>query len=94
MVKAIFAIAGGVAFVSVMLGFFAAGQMLRHKKPGVSTLWFGLNGWAFFTGRNFEPPAEPSRRLFMLCAIAFVVAMIAFVAFGLIGWPPPPPPTA
>lgn len=91
MVKVLFALGGGVAFVAVMLAFFAAGQMMRHRKPGVPTLWYMWNGWAFFTGRNFEPPAEPARRLFMLCAVAFFFALVTVIAFGLIGWPTPPP---
>jgi hypothetical protein len=89
MVKAIFAVAGGVAFVAVMLAVFAALQMMRHTKPGVPAIWYAFNGYAFFTGRNFEPPAEPARRLFAMCAIAFFVAILIGIAFGMIGWPNP-----
>lgn len=92
MVKAIFAIAGGVAFVSVMLAVFAANAMMRYRKPGVPTSWYLLNGYAFFTGKNFEPPAEPGRRLFMYCMIAFFAAIVIGLAFGLIGWPDPNAP--
>ena len=89
MVKAIFAVAGGVAFVAVMLAVVAAASMLRERKPGVPTSWFVWNGYAFFTGKNFTPPAEPSRRLFTLCAAAFFLAVIIAILFGLIGWPDP-----
>lgn len=93
MVKVIFALAGGVAFVSVMLAFFAAAQMMRHTRPGVPAIWYAWNGYAFFTGKNFEPPAEPMRRLFTLCMIAFFIAVIAGITFGLIGWADPNAPT-
>jgi hypothetical protein len=94
MVKAIFAVAGGIAFVAFMLGIFAAAAMLTHRKPGVPNSWFMWNGYAFFTGRNFEPPAEPSRRLFMLCAAAFFLALIIGVVFGVLyyAYPQTPPP--
>ena len=95
MVKAIFAIAGGVAFVAVMLGFFAASNMMQFRKPGVPLIWYLWNGYAFFTGKNFEPPAEASRRLFVLCGGAFFLALVIAIIFGLIGWPDPnltPPP--
>lgn len=89
MVKIIFAIAGGVAFTAVMLAIFAAIAMFSHRKPGVPNAWFMRNGHAFFTGRNFDPEAEPARRLFMLCFVVFFLAIIIAVAFGLIGWPDP-----
>jgi hypothetical protein len=92
MVKAIFAVAGGVAFVALMLGVFAAAAMMTHRKNGVPTSWYLWNGYAFFTGKNFNPHAEPSRRLFMLCGVAFFLAILIAIAFGLIGWPNPPPP--
>ena len=93
MVKAIFAVAGGVAFVSVMLAIFAAAAMMTHRKAGVPTSWYLWNGYAFLTGKNFDPPAEPSRRLFMLCFAVFFLAILIAVTFGLIGWPNPPPAT-
>ena len=89
MVKVIFAVAGGVIFVSILLAWFAAAHMMRYRKAGVPLSWYAWNGWAFFTGRNFEPPAEPSRRLFILCVVAFFIGLVAFIAFGLIGWPDP-----
>ncbi|MCC6917985.1 MAG: hypothetical protein IT548_02205 [Alphaproteobacteria bacterium] len=92
MVKAIFAVAGGVAFVAVMLAVFSALQMMRYRKPGVPTSWYAFNGYAFFTGKNFEPPAEPLRRLFAMCMIAFLVAILIGIAFGMIGWPDPNAP--
>ena len=94
MVKAIFAVAGGVAFVAFMLGVFAAAGMMNHRKPGVSTLWYAWNGYAFFTGRNFDPKAEPMRRLFMLCAAAFMLAVLVGVTCGLIYLHSPPTPPA
>ncbi len=89
MVKAIFAIAGGVTAVALILAIFAAMSMLQHRKPGVPTAWYAWNGYAFLTGRNFEPPAEPSRRLFSLCVLVFMIALVIGVAFALIGWPGP-----
>lgn len=89
MVKIIFAIAGGVAFTAVMLAIFAAIAMFSHRKPDVPSGWYLRNPHAFFTGRNFDPAAEPARRLFALCAIAFVLAIVIAVTFGLIGWPNP-----
>lgn len=94
MVKAIFAVAGGVAFVSIMLAVFAASAMLRERKPGVPTSWYLWNGYAFLTGKNFNPPAEPSRRLFTLCFAAFFLAILIAIVFGLIGWPDPNAPVA
>ncbi len=89
MVKVIFAIAGGVAFTAVMLAIFAAIAMFSHKKPGVPGSWYFWNGHAFLTGRNFEPAAEPARRLFMLCMGVFFLAVLIGITFGLIGWPDP-----
>ncbi len=89
MVKIIFAIAGGVAFTAVMLAVFAAIAMFSHKKPDVPGAWYMWNGYAFFTGRNFDPAAEPARRLFILCAGVFFLAVIIAITFGLIGWPNP-----
>ncbi|MBL9012047.1 MAG: hypothetical protein JNL56_12805 [Alphaproteobacteria bacterium] len=94
MVKAIFAVAGGIAFVAFMLAIFAASGMLNHRKEGVSSAWFVWNGYAFFTGRNFDPKAEPMRRLFVLCAAAFFLALIVgavFVVLYVNSAPVPPP---
>lgn len=91
MVKAIFSMAGGIAIVAFILAVVASRAMLTHTKPGVPKIWFAVNGYAFFTGRNFEPEAEPARRLFVLCAIAFFAAVLTFAVFGAIGWPSPPP---
>ncbi len=96
MVKIIFAIAGGVAFVAWMLAVFAAMAMMSHTKPDVPKSWFLWNGHAFLTGKNFDPAAEPARRLMMLCFAAFILAILIAIAFGLIGWPDPsaaPPAT-
>lgn len=87
MVKVIFAIAGGVAFVTWMLAIFAGVAMMNHAKPGVPRSWYVWNGYAFLTGRNFLPGAEPARRLMMLCFAVFLLAVVIGVAFGLIGWP-------
>lgn len=89
MVKIIFAIAGGVAFVAWMLAIFAAIAMMSHTKPGVPRSWFLWNGYAFLTGRNFEPSAEPARRLIVMCFAAFFLAILIAIAFGLIGWSGP-----
>lgn len=87
MVKAIFAIAGGVSFVTLMLSIFAGAAMMGHRKPGVPRSWYMWNGYAFLTGRNFLPGAEPARRLILLCFSVFVLAIVIAIAFGLIGWP-------
>lgn len=92
MVKIIFAIGGGVAFTAWMLAIFAAIAMFSHRKPGVPTSWYMWNGYAFFTGRNFEPAAEPARRLFTLCVVVFFLAIVISIAFGLIGWSDPNAP--
>lgn len=89
MVKVIFAIAGGVAFVAVMLAIFACSAMMSHRKPGVPKSWYAWNGYAFLTGRNFQPAAEPARRLIVMCFVAFFIAIVVAIAFGMIGWPDP-----
>jgi hypothetical protein len=92
MVKVFFALGFGVAIVAWLLGLFAALSMLQFRKPEVPKSWFLWNGYAFFTGRNFTPSAEAPRRLFVLCAAAFFIAVLTIIAFGLVGWESPPPP--
>lgn len=92
MVKAIFAIAGGVGFVAFMLSVFCALQMMNYRKPGVPGIWYAFNGYAFLTGRNFEPPAEPFRRLLAMCFAAFFAAIVIGMVFVTIYVNAPPEP--
>ncbi len=82
MVKAVIAVSVGVAIVSLIIAVMAARLMLKHRSPAVSGAWFLWNGYAFYTGRNFEPAAEPAHRLYRHAFHAFFGAIaVALVTY-------------
>ena len=79
-----------IAFAAWVMAVSAAWAMMRHRTPGVSPWWFAVNGIAFFSGRNFEPGAEPFRRRFLRWAGIFFLALLAALILAAVAVPQSP----
>lgn len=85
MLQAASTILAVVAFAAWVMAVMSALEMLKHRKAGVSGWWFATNGFAFFSGKNFEPGADAPRRRFLRYAGLFALALVAGMAIGILG---------